>query len=94
MAELNALFLNSSLNLRLGEEVRLFNTQSGMDASHHLIVVDRRVCLVGSAGWAKSSISDYRHVCLLVDCPEIARYFTGIFEADWQIGLTNVTEGK
>jgi phosphatidylserine/phosphatidylglycerophosphate/cardiolipin synthase-like enzyme len=74
------------------EDARVLNPRSGLFCTNKLIVVDRRVCMVGSTNWSEAGLSQSRYVSLLIDSQAISEYYLRIFEADWKAGLltTNV----
>jgi phosphatidylserine/phosphatidylglycerophosphate/cardiolipin synthase-like enzyme len=48
------------------------------------IVVDRKKVLLGSQNWSNDGVSVNRDASLLFDDEELAEYFAGIFEHDWE----------
>jgi V8-like Glu-specific endopeptidase len=48
------------------------------------IVVDRKKVLLGSQNWSNDGVSVNRDASLLFDDEELAGYFAGIFEHDWE----------
>ena len=74
----------------LGEKVRFLKQRS----TNKLVIVDRRVSLVGSAHWTDVGVSRSREVCLLVDSPLIAGYYAQIFETDWNAAVSSLNGNK
>ncbi len=74
----------------LGENVRFMKQRS----TNKLVIVDRRVSLVGSAHWTNVGVSRSREVCLLVDSPLIAGYYAQIFETDWNAALSSLNRNN
>jgi phosphatidylserine/phosphatidylglycerophosphate/cardiolipin synthase-like enzyme len=48
-----------------------------------LIVVDDEKVVVSSQNWSDSAVSKNREAGLLIDYPDLAAYYTSIFESDW-----------
>jgi hypothetical protein len=72
---------------RFGEHIRILDTRSGRHCNNKLVIVDGRMCLVGSANWSESGVTRNREACLLIDSSEIAGYYQQIFQSDWNAGL-------
>jgi len=71
----------------LDSHVRFLNPRSGRNLTNRMIIIDRKVSVVGSANWTEAGVSRNREVCLLVAARDVAEYFTKIFQADWNVGL-------
>jgi PLD-like domain len=48
------------------------------------IIADSRAVLIGSHNWTNGGTAHNRDASLLFEDPEIARYYEGIFEFDWE----------
>jgi phosphatidylserine/phosphatidylglycerophosphate/cardiolipin synthase-like enzyme len=70
-----------------GNDVRLLNPRSGLNLSSKLLIVDERVSLVASANWTESAVSRSRQVGVMIDSPDVAKYYRQIFDVDWRAGL-------
>jgi phosphatidylserine/phosphatidylglycerophosphate/cardiolipin synthase-like enzyme len=63
------------------------------------VVVDRERVLVGSLNWNDNAVTENREVSLVVHSDGVGRYFTRVFEADWNapervpLGLTSIAAG-
>jgi phosphatidylserine/phosphatidylglycerophosphate/cardiolipin synthase-like enzyme len=77
--------------LMLGDDVRILNPHHFTHCHNKLIVVDDEWVLVSSQNWSDTAVTKNREAGLLVDSPEIARYFAGVFDADWQDAMQVVT---
>ena len=67
---------------KLGVDV---NSQVKVLANTHTkgIVVDGKRVLLGSHNWSSSGVTLNRDASLIVDDPEVAKYFQSVFEVDW-----------
>lgn len=66
--------------------VRLVDSNEHFDRLHAKgIIVDRRHVAVSSINWNDHSIRQNREVGVVIEDPEIAAYFTAVFEADWKV---------
>ena len=86
--------LGSEYGLKLGANVRILDPEQFVHCHNKLIVVDGESVLVSSQNWSDSAVSKNREAGLLVDFPELARYFGRIFEHDWQSRLSKVQPRK
>ena len=77
---------------KLGDNLRILNPAAGLYSGNRLVVVDRRVSLVGSANWTQSSVTKNREMCVLIDSGEIANWYLKLFEFDWSVGLKTMDE--
>jgi phosphatidylserine/phosphatidylglycerophosphate/cardiolipin synthase-like enzyme len=87
--------INERYNWRLSDSIRILNHRSGLNHTNKLIIiVDRRLSLVGSTNWSEAGVSKSREACLLIDSSVIADYYSKIFQADWDAGLTSIIESN
>ena len=80
-------FLATMTNHRFafGEQWRFLSRQHFVHSHNKLIVVDDERTLIGSQNWSTTGIQSNRETSLLVELPEVATYFAGIFDADWEV---------
>jgi len=48
------------------------------------MIIDGERTLVGSINWNNNSVRNNREVALLIESPEVAVYFSDVFETDWK----------
>lgn len=65
-----------------------------MHCHNKLIIVDNESVLVSSQNWSDSAVVKNREAGLLMHYPAIARYYSRIFETDWDTGLKRVAKAK
>lgn len=82
--------LQDAYGWQFGHEIRIFNPRTGMNCGNKLIIVDRKISLVGSANWSEAGVTRSREACLLIDSPEISEYYSRIFQRDWEAGLVTL----
>ena len=76
--------------LPMGKCVRILNPKYFVHCHNKLILVDNRRVLISSQNWSDSAVVKNREAGLLIESPEIARYYAGIFQSDWETGLKTV----
>lgn len=86
--------LGEEFGLKLGKNIRILNPRFFVHCHNKLIVVDDQAVLVSSQNWSDSAVSQNREAGLLMHYPDIAKYYSGIFETDWDTGLKNLAKGK
>jgi hypothetical protein len=69
--------------LKTDEHLKFLSRRSGANCSSGLLIVDRRVCMVGSSWWGEGSVGRSRAANLLIDSPRVADYYSQIFDTDW-----------
>ncbi len=67
-------------------EARLVEPDGSKKTHAKGVVVDERTTMVGSINWNANSVENNREVALIVESEAIARYFAGVFDADWSGG--------
>jgi phosphatidylserine/phosphatidylglycerophosphate/cardiolipin synthase-like enzyme len=82
--------IRSKFKLKLGANIRFINTQRFTHCHNKLIVVDRKKVLVSSQNWSDSAVTRNREAGLLLESPDLARYYADIFQDDWDTGLKTV----
>lgn len=66
-------------------EVRILNFEATKMSIHNKgVIVDGRKVLISSINWSWNSPLNNREMALVVDSPEVARYYTTAFERDWE----------
>lgn len=51
------------------------------------LIIDSRFTVVSSTNWSENSIVRAREAGLLVDSVELAKYFKGVFDFEWRVGI-------
>jgi phosphatidylserine/phosphatidylglycerophosphate/cardiolipin synthase-like enzyme len=49
------------------------------------VIVDRKKVIVSSTNWSENSLAKAREAGVLIESPQIAEYFAGVFDFDWEI---------
>jgi phosphatidylserine/phosphatidylglycerophosphate/cardiolipin synthase-like enzyme len=62
--------------------VRILNPNHFGHSHDKLIVVDGRQGLVSSQNWSDYAVSKNREAEMLIDYPELARYYSTIFQSE------------
>jgi hypothetical protein len=79
----NSMFENATL-AGLHGEFALLDPDSPIESLHNKgAIIDGRYVLVSSNNWVCASFSRNRELGLLIDCQEMARYFSEAFAFDW-----------
>jgi phosphatidylserine/phosphatidylglycerophosphate/cardiolipin synthase-like enzyme len=73
--------------LRLGEHVRILNPDHFTHCHNKFIAIDDERFLVGSQNWSDSALTANREAGLLVESRDMCRYFSEVFDADWEGGV-------
>lgn len=76
---------------RRGDNLRIFDPGCELGGTNRLVIVDKRVTLIGSANWS-SALSKTREACILVDSTEIANYYLKIFQTDWEAAAISLAD--
>lgn len=73
---------------RLDLEGRLINSKAaGLDKIHNKgVVVDATKVLISSINWSLNSPANNRELGIILEHPLIGRYFTDLFQYDWNAG--------
>ncbi|HLO02287.1 MAG TPA: phospholipase D-like domain-containing protein [Symbiobacteriaceae bacterium] len=84
VAYVNAIAQREGLNL----EARLINSKAaGLDKIHNKgVVVDAIRVLISSINWSLNSPANNRELGIILEHPLIGRYFTDLFQYDWNAG--------
>ncbi len=86
--------LNEDFGLKLGRNIRILNPKYFVHCHNKLIIVDGQVVLLSSQNWSDSAVTKNREVGLLLHYPQIAKYYSSIFDVDWETGLKTLTKKK
>lgn len=86
----NLELLRSGYGLELATHIRYINTANFVHCHNKTIIVDGRSVLVGSQNWSGTAVSSNREASLLLDYPELARYYAQIIQADWETALLDI----
>lgn len=76
--------------LRMGTNVRILNPKHFVHCHNKLIIVDNSTVLISSQNWSDFAVTKNREAGLLVEYPDLARYYAAIFETDWDTGKKSV----
>ncbi len=80
----NLKILREEYGLKLGTNVRYIDTTRFVHCHNKTIIVDGKIVLVSSQNWSNTGVGTNREAGVLMEYPEIARYYANIFESDWQ----------
>jgi phosphatidylserine/phosphatidylglycerophosphate/cardiolipin synthase-like enzyme len=86
--------LKKSFGLKLGENIRYIDLKRFVHCHNKLIVVDGEAVLVSSQNWSRTGVGNNREAGVLVRYPDIARYYSKIFESDWSTALKTIPKPK
>lgn len=77
-------------------EARLVSLEgSGVEKIHNKgVIVDGRYTLVSSINWNENSPLYNREAGIIIESPEVARYFIEVFEDDWRASDVRPATGK
>ena len=85
--KINIKNIAATYGLELGENIRYIDTDRFVHCHNKLIIVDNEKVLVSSQNWSDSAVSKNREAGLLIQYPDIAEYYSSIFESDWSTAL-------
>jgi phosphatidylserine/phosphatidylglycerophosphate/cardiolipin synthase-like enzyme len=51
------------------------------------VIVDRKQVVVSSTNWSANSITKAREAGLIINSPDVAGYYAGVFDEDWTEGI-------
>jgi len=86
--------LKKAFGLTLGENIRYIDVRRFVHCHNKLIVVDGEAALVSSQNWSRTGIGTNREAGVLIRFPEIAHYYTDIFESDWSTASKTIPKPK
>ena len=90
----NAELLKTKYGLALADNIRYIDTTRFVHCHNKLVIVDSQTVLVSSQNWSDSAVSKNREAGLLLDHKGLARYFSDIFENDWETAFRTVPKVK
>lgn len=79
----NVANLKKNFGLELDKNIRYIDTKRFVHCHNKLIVVDDEAVLVSSQNWSNTGVGTNREAGVLMRYPEIAKYYSQIFESDW-----------
>ncbi|HYV94027.1 MAG TPA: phospholipase D-like domain-containing protein [Chitinophagales bacterium] len=88
--KLNVANLKTNFKLVLDKNIRYINTQRFVHCHNKVIIVDESSVLVSSQNWSGTGVATNREAGLLMEYPQIAKYYTQIFESDWSTAFTKI----
>jgi len=86
----NVANLRKNFGLKLGENIRYIDTKRFVHCHNKLIIVDDEAVLISSQNWSGTGVGTNREAGVLVRYPDIARYYSAIFESDWSTAQKTV----
>lgn len=79
----NVANMKENFGLNLDENIRYIDLKRFVHCHNKLIVVDDEAVLISSQNWSKTGVGANREAGVLMRYPDIARYYSEIFESDW-----------
>jgi phosphatidylserine/phosphatidylglycerophosphate/cardiolipin synthase-like enzyme len=79
----NVANLQKNFGLKLGDNIRYIDLKRFVHCHNKLIVVDNEAVLVSSQNWSKTGVGANREAGVLMRYPDLAHYYSQIFESDW-----------
>jgi phosphatidylserine/phosphatidylglycerophosphate/cardiolipin synthase-like enzyme len=79
--------IQKNFGLKLGGNIRYIDTKRFVHCHNKLIVVDNKAALVSSQNWSETGVGTNREAGVIMEFPEIARYYAKIFESDWSTAI-------
>ncbi|HMF56559.1 MAG TPA: phospholipase D-like domain-containing protein, partial [Pyrinomonadaceae bacterium] len=73
--------------LSLGTNIRFIDIKRFVHCHNKLVIVDNQAALVSSQNWSETGVGTNREAGLVIYYPDVARYFSNIFESDWSTAL-------
>ncbi len=86
----NVANLRKEFGLMLGENIRYIDQKRFVHCHNKLVVVDNKRVLVSSQNWSATGIETNREAGVLMDYPEIARYYAKIVDSDWSTAAKTI----
>ena len=91
----NIAHIKKTFGLALGKNIRFINTSLFVHCHNKLIIVDNKTVLISSQNWSDSAVSKNREAGVIIEYPELTKYYTGIFNYDWETAQKKIpTVGK
>lgn len=79
----NVANLKATFGLELDKNIRYIDTKRFVHCHNKTIIVDNEAVLVSSQNWSSTGVGTNREAGVLMRYPDIARYYSKIFESDW-----------
>ncbi len=79
--------LEDQYGFKPGRNVRILNPKIFLHCHNKMIIKDLQSVLVSSQNWSDTAVLKNREAGLLVEYPDLAEYYSEIFQADWDTGL-------
>jgi phosphatidylserine/phosphatidylglycerophosphate/cardiolipin synthase-like enzyme len=90
--KVNVANIKATFGLVLNKNIRYINTQRFVHCHNKLIIVDNKQVLISSQNWSNTGVGNNREAGVLMDFPDIAKYYSGIFESDWGTAQTKIPQ--
>lgn len=75
--------IKSLYGLKLSKNIRYIDTSRFVHCHNKLIIVDGKKVLISSHNWSDTGVSKNREAGVVIEYPELAKYYASIFESDW-----------
>ena len=82
--------LKQNFGLALDQNIRYIDTKRFVHCHNKLIIVDGTDVLISSQNWSGTGVGNNREGGVLMHYPDIAKYYSTIFESDWSTALTKI----
>jgi len=80
--------------LQLDQNIRYIDLKRFVHCHNKLIIVDKKTVLISSQNWSRTAVATNREAGVLMEYPDIARYYADIFESDWSTALKKIPKPK
>jgi phosphatidylserine/phosphatidylglycerophosphate/cardiolipin synthase-like enzyme len=81
--KVNVANMKKLYKLALGTNIRYIDVKRFVHCHNKLIIIDGKTVLASSQNWSDSAVSKNREAGVLMTFPDLAAYYTKIFESDW-----------
>ncbi|HVQ36302.1 MAG TPA: phospholipase D-like domain-containing protein [Pyrinomonadaceae bacterium] len=86
----NVANLKKTFGLELDKNIRYIDTKRFVHCHNKLIIVDDEAVLISSQNWSNTGVGTNREAGVLMRYPDIAQYYSKIFESDWSTAQKTV----
>jgi len=86
----NVANLKQNFGLVLDQNLRYIDTKRFVHCHNKLIIVDGTDVLISSQNWSSTGVGNNREGGVLMHYPDIAQYYSTIFESDWSTAQTRI----
>ncbi len=90
--EENLKTLKEKYGLKISTNIRYVDTSRLVHCHNKLIIVDGKRLLLSSQNWSNFAVSQNREAGLILEYPQMAKYFSEIFETDWETAQTKLPQ--